>query len=215
LIVANTVLGRRIGRIGFGAVLLAGTALLVHRLTSPSIESAHAWIVVVGTWGVAIVTYLVASRLGSLRRLRRPDELAKAGLVLPSVGVAVLMPITIHLPFVIFGEGGRSAFDEWAELSLAITGPTHIALAGLVLIRAFQLATSDRALSPWAIYLVCVVVSCIPYAFLFFIPPALVALTGLPMLALMKLLGHIADAERTEASELPHAIAMIRSASPH
>jgi hypothetical protein len=185
--------------------------VLVQRIEAD--VPAHASIVVAVTWAAAFAVYVIASRIASRQPMRQPDAFVRAGLVFPSVGLALLLPITIHLPFLAFGKGGGEAFDEWARLSLEITGPAHIALAVLVTIRAFQLAASDHALSPWTIYFLTILVSCIPYAFLLFIPPTLVAITGIPMLAVMKRLATIAGDERAETEDVPHAIAIVRAAS--
>jgi hypothetical protein len=202
-----TVRGRRAGRIAFGAVLLAGAALLVHRLTST--DHPRAAQVILAAWGTAFAAYAVAGRLGSRRALDHAGELEIPALVVPSLGAALLLPLTLHLPFAAALSRELRAFDSWAQLSLLITGPTHLALAVLAALRARQLALGVPALSPKWIYGLCVAVSCLPFG-IFVIPPLLVAATGLPLAGLMVWMGSLAARERARAASetLPRAIAV-------
>lgn len=203
-----TVRGRRAGRIAFGAVLLAGAALLVHRLTSAAHPRAAEVILV--SWGTAFAAYALAGRLGSRRALDHAEELELPALVVPSLGAALLLPLTLHLPFAALISRELRAFDNWAQLSLLITGPTHLALAVLAAFRARQLALGVPALSPKWIYGICVAVSCLPFG-IFVLPPLLVAATGLPLAALMAWMGSLAACERDQAASetLPRAIAVV------
>jgi hypothetical protein len=202
-----TVRGRRAGRIAFGAVLIAGAALLVHRLTSADYPQAAQ--VLLGAWSFAFAAYAIAGRLGSRRELDHVGELEAPGLVVPTVGVALLLPLTMHLPFAVGMSHDLKAFDNWAQLSLVITGPTHVVLAMLGGIRARQLAHGPASLTPAWIYGICVAVSCLPFA-IFVLPPLLVAVTGLPLAALMSWTASLAAHERRLAPSqtLPRAIAV-------
>jgi hypothetical protein len=202
--------GKRVGRIAFGVVLLAGAAILVQRLAS--LDEPQSRRVILTTWAVAFAAYAIAGRLGSRRVLDHAGELAVPALVVPSVGAALLLPLTLHMPFAMLVAPGAGAFDDWAVISAVITGPTHLVFAALAGERARQLAASDPAqspLSPLKIYGICVAVSCLPFALLV-IPPFLVMMTGLPMLGGLALMDWLAARDRLAATAeaVPRAIAM-------
>lgn len=202
-----SVRGRRIGRIAFGAVLLVGAALLVHRLITA--DDPRAGRLIFMTWGAAAAAYVIAGWIGSRRALDHAAELEIPGLVVPGVGLALLLPLTIHLLVAAVMVRELLWFDEWAQLSLVITGPTHVVLATLVAHRARQLATGAQAMTLVRIYVICVAVSCLPFAILV-LPPVVVALTGLPVVALMAWMEPLALRERRRAAAeaLPRAIAL-------
>jgi hypothetical protein len=205
-----SVRGQRVGRIAFGVVLLAGAGLLTHWLgTAGEPRSA---LVIVGAWAAAFVAYAIAGKLGSRRALAHADELATASLVVPSVGAALLMPLTLHLPFALAMTRDLDGFDGWAELSVFLTGPTHLALAALVALRARQLARGTRAIRTTVIFLICVGVSCVPFG-IYILPPIVVAMTGAPIAGLIELMESLAARDRVKAvaEALPHAIAVRRA----
>jgi hypothetical protein len=197
--------GRRAGRIALGGVLIAGAAVLAERLLHAAAPRAAA--VIGGTWAAAAVAYVVAGLWGARRALAEADELAVPALVLPSVGVALMFPLTSHLLFAVVLRS-VDGFDSWAQLALWFTGPTHAVLAILVAVRAVRLVTGRPAQSSLSIYWSCVAVACLPFAIMFMIPPALVALTGLPAIALLEWMERIAGDERYAASFVPRAIVM-------
>lgn len=202
--------GKRVGRIAFGVVLLAGAAILVQRLAT--LDEPEARRVILTTWAVAFAAYAIAGRLGSRRALDHAGELAVPALVVPSVGAALLLPLTLHMPFAALVAPGAGAFDDWAVISAVITGPTHLVFAALVGERARQLAAHDPAqpvLTPLKIYGICVAVSCLPFALLV-IPPFLVMMTGLPMLGGMAFMEALATRDRVAAADeaVPRAIAV-------
>src|SRR6185436_14441224 len=177
-----SVYGQRVGRIAFGAVLVLGAVVLVRRVATT--DDAGGAYLIPAVWAAAFAAYVIAGRIGSRRTLDNPDELASPGLVVPSVGVALLMPLTLHLPFALLIAREARAFDMWAMLSMIITGPTHLVLAALTAHRARQLATGRIPLSPMKIYGACVAVSCLPFA-IFVLPPVFVMLTGLALYPLI------------------------------
>jgi hypothetical protein len=204
-----TARGKRVGRIAAGAVLIAGAGVLVHRLVDGA-EPRSQW-VIPAVWAAAIVAYLVAGWIGSRRTLDHADELAVPGLVVPSVGAALLLPLTLHLAVAAAIAYPLREFDGWVLISVVFTGPTHLVLALLVGQRARQLATGVPALSPAKIYGICVGVSCLPFAILV-LPPLVVGLTGLPMAALMAWMGPLAARDRLHAMReaVPRATAVQR-----
>ncbi len=206
-----SVRGRRTGRIAFGAVLLVGMAILVHRVVT--LDHPRVTLLIPATWGAAFAAYLAAGWLGSRRTLDHAGELAVPGLVVPSVGAALLLPLTLHLPVGMLMSDRPDSFDQWALLSVVMTWPTHLVFAALVGCRARQLALGVPALRPVKIFGICVAVSCLPFA-LIVLPPLLVALTGIPLLALMVMMESFAERDhgRGLAEALPRAI--VRPALP-
>jgi hypothetical protein len=187
-------------------------------------DDAHAGLVMAGTWATAFAAYAAAGWWGSRRELAHADELAVPGLVVPSIGVALMYPLTVHLPIALLTGvdgllfplsaltsrsvllGGASAFDAWSRITLVITGPTYLLLAVLVADRAVQLARGKCARTPMAIYGICLTMTCVLYLMMFTIPPLIVAVTALPALGLMEWMQRIADGERAAACSAPRAI---------
>ncbi len=238
----NSIFARQVGRLAFGVVLLAGVTWLVAALGTASF--AHpmpyrpplripASEIIAVTWLAALaagaVARAIAGRFGGPRSL---DTRFAASLVVPAVGIALLLPITLHLLPMVALRGGRYLFDVWAMGSLWITGLAHLVFAGLCALRAHDLATGKRAILPSAIYFATVLTSCAPVVFLadgrvrfvtdmaldvgsdalLVIPPILVAFTALPCLRLLRALQRLADRERAEiaaAQQLPRAIAVL------
>jgi len=204
-----SVRGQRVGRIAFGSVLLAGTAIVAHRLWI--LDDPRLVYVIPPIWAAALAAYLAAAAIGSRRELDHADELAVPGLVVPTLGAALLLPITLHLPFVSAFARDFRTFDAWAAVGLVITAPTHLAFAALAAARARQLASGEPAISVRRIYTICVAVSCLPFA-IFVVPPLLVAATGLPLAALLAAMAPLAarDRERAADEALPRAVAVAR-----
>ncbi|HWO19211.1 MAG TPA: hypothetical protein VNO30_10550 [Kofleriaceae bacterium] len=205
-----SVRGQRVGRIVFGVVLLAGVGVLTHRLATA--RAPWVALVIVATWAAAFAAYAIAGRLGARRALAHEGELRAASLILPSVGAALLLPLTLHLPFAFALTRDLRDFDGWAELSMFLTGPTHLALAALVACRAWQLARGSRPIRTTAIFLICVAVSCVPFG-IYVLPPILVAITGAPIAGLIELSESLAERDRVKGGveALPHAIAVRRA----
>lgn len=204
-----TVRGRRCGRIAAGMVLIAGAVLLATRLwVEPEPAAART---LLSTWAAAALVYVAAALRGSRRTLAEHDELEVAGWVLPSVGMALLLPLTLHLPFVAAVDNAGDGFDFWAKASGVITGATHVVLALLVALRASQLARGQPAVRVLHIYWICVAVSCVPFA-IWILPPIFVAVTGIPLLVPLAWMPRLVESEREKAlSEVvPHAQARIR-----
>jgi len=205
----SSLYGRRAGRIAFGTVLFAGTAVLVQRLVhgGPLLGQAHAWQIIAATWiAAAVVGKIVA--VASSGSARDPQGMFKASVVVPSIGIALLLPLTLQMPFLL-GDGGAAEFDGWAKVSLPIAGATHLVFAALVALRASRLVEGGvaRVITPGQIYVIVIAVSCIPFALLYMIPPVIVALTGLPILPLLYAMKNLVERERAAVPELPRAIA--------
>lgn len=238
----NSIFARQVGRLVFGVVLLAGVTWLVVALGAASFvrPGPHGLLVRFPASQIIGVTWLGALVAGGAARAiagwfdgpRSPDARFAASLVVPAAGMALLLPITLHLlPMAALGAG-QYPFDVWAMGSLWITGLAHLVFAGLCALRAHDLAAGKRAISPSAIYFATVLTSCVPVVFLadgrvrfvtdmaldvgsdalLVIPPILVAFTALPFLWLLRALQRVADRERAEiadAQKLPLAIAVV------
>src|SRR5689334_7689657 len=120
----------RVARIVFGGILIAGAVLLY-----PASRHGLAAIVMPITWMVA---GLVAIEF--------------AALVVPSVGVVLMLPLLLHMPWAVFMANSLDGFDTWVKLSLVIVGPTHLVAAALVGLRAFQLTTGRKPMNLGLIY---------------------------------------------------------------
>src|SRR5512140_978435 len=113
----DRVIVRRKSRIAFGAVLIAGTITLV---TSALGRRGDATLIVVVTWALAIAAGWAVRRLASEGPDR--DRLGVAGLAIPIAGIALLGPITVHLPFaLLIGSGDLRAFSARVVMSAWIT----------------------------------------------------------------------------------------------
>jgi hypothetical protein len=210
----SQVIARRIGRIAFGAVLLLGVARLVTAAWSADLP--HRWMypgprldatAILGlTWLAAAIAGLVAWRIaGRLQLAGNVGTLFAASLMIPAAGIALLLPITLHLP-VVLALGDREAFDIWVEVSMWVTGLTHVVFAVTSARRAHQLVAGKPAWSPRKIYTVTVVTSCLPFVVLYAIPPALVAITALPFIPLLRAMERIVTREREELADAPHVL---------
>jgi hypothetical protein len=224
---------RRAARVAFGCVLLAGVAALlflrhIPRATLPP-EYFRRWAPTVGggafaipTWIFVLATWVaafVAAR--GARAIAMPmadvgDRLLIASLAVPGIGIALLLPITLHLPFLAaFGSVATFAerYDDWIDLSLRLVGPAHVVLAVLVALRArdlarpsgHALADPSSRLTPWRIYWLTVAASLVPGALTYGISTAVVAVTGVAIAPLLLLIPAIVERERAATPILPGA----------
>ncbi|MBA3503330.1 MAG: hypothetical protein M4D80_28760 [Myxococcota bacterium] len=195
---------RAVGRIVFGAVLLVGVAILVQRVIS--VRDPQAAKIIVATWIVAGFCGW-ASRQVTAPFAERANvhEIFTLSYAVPALGLALMLPISLHLVVAVpLGLAGE--LDDWVRLSLFITAATHVVFATMVTRRAIQLAQGRIAVSTRRIYTTTLVVSCIPFAVIFFIPPLLVGFTGLALVPLMDRMEGMIDRERSERAPLPMAI---------
>lgn len=218
----SQIFARRLGRIAFGLVLLVGVASLVTAAWSgspgprgaPRLGASQ----LIGlTWLIAVLAgALVRAIAARLRWRPAPEALFAESLMVPVAGIALLLPITLHLPVVLL-VADASAFDFWVMASLWITGLAHAVFAGLSVLRARQLVAGKPAVMPRTIYVATLITSCVPFVLLWAIPPLLVAITALPFVPMLRAMAHLVDRERAEiaavAHTLPRAVAVtVRSA---
>ena len=218
---AATVLARRAGRIAFGLALAAGMSLLAwFTLVDPRSSAlargldaragAHdvTAVIISGTWLAAAAGYLVV-RLGVWLAAPAPrgDALLRASLVVPAIGLALAVPLGLHLAICTLAGG---EFHEWASASVRAVGIAHLVFAATFALRAAGLArTSTPRISHQDIYLATVVASAIPLG-MFVLPEILTALTGLAVLPVLSAFDWLAERERGALPLLPAARARLR-----
>jgi hypothetical protein len=213
----SQIFARRLGRIAFGLVLLIGVASLVTAVWSgsPGTRGAShlgAARLIGATWlAAAIAGGLVRAVAGRLRWSQAPDALFAESMMIPTAGIALLLPITLHLPVVLLAADA-GAFDFWVMASLWITGLAHLVFAGLCVLRARQLVAGKLPITPRRIYVATLLTSCVPFVLLWAIPPTLVAITALPFMPMLHAMQRRVERERTEVDAvtraLPRAIAV-------
>lgn len=207
------VAARRAASATAGLVLLAGMVCLVvnafpdtfgrSALTaaSPYMVLGASWLAAIAGGALAYGTVRASPRLSA-----RPIGASRA-LVLVSVGVALLAPLTIHAIASTVVETTSEGFRNWVAASLVITSTAHIAFAGMVGVRAKRLANGQIAQRTQSIYVTTVVVSAIPFALLWGLPPLIVAMTGGFLLPAIRAMERYAIYDR-ETITLPYARAI-------
>jgi hypothetical protein len=214
----NQIFARRLGRIAFGLVLLVGVVSLAAAAWSGRVgaysPARFGTARLVGlTWFVAILAGAVVRAIAARLRWRpAAGALFAESVMVPTAGIALLLPITLHLPVVV-AVADAGAFDFWVTASLWISGSAHVVFAALCLLRARQLIAGRLAITPRAIYVATLLTSCVPFVLLWAIPPLLVAVTALPFVPMLHAMQRLVDRERAEiraVPELPRAIAVPR-----
>jgi hypothetical protein len=205
---AANVLGRRAGRIAFGAVLILGMAAQVYGALAASLAVGtvegltHSGLLLAATWGLALVAY-AAVRLGVSVAAPAPhgDAYLRKSLVVPAVGVALALPLSIHgVGFLVVGGD----FGSWVAVSLFVTGLAHLVFALTFGMRAAQLARGEARMTIRRIFLWSTCASILPIGF-FVIPVILTAVTGLFVLPALHAFDTIALRERDALPILPIA----------
>ncbi len=225
------IIARRIGRITFGGVLLIGVVRLIVAACTGELgreaiyngRGLDAARTIELTWLIATLAGVAAWRVAAHVRFApnppNPERLFAESLMVPAAGIALLLPVTLHMP-VILVIRDSAAFDVWVVASMWITGLAHAVFAITSVVRGKQLIAGEATWSPRKIYIATVVTSCVPFAVLYAIPPVIVAITALPFVPLLRAMEWIVVRERRELADaqhaLPRAIAVSRSrmASP-
>ncbi len=154
----ETIAARRRARIAFGWPLIAGAAAMVANGLSRHMH--FAWILL-ASWSLALVAGAVA-RVFPSRRM----PAAAPSLAIPMIGLCLVLPLTLHFEVGALIGWSAKEFDEWVDLSLVVTGPAHLAIAGLCAYRARELTTPPLvAIRTLTIYGYTIGVSCIPFGF--------------------------------------------------
>lgn len=207
---STAIFARRAGRIVASVVLLAGVVAVVAAAWSafdrppPELHIAE----LIGfTWLAAVVLGAAAHGLVILvRPAWRPEALLAESWLLPAGALALLLPITLHLLVAVALGSAGSEFDRWVRGSMIITGMAHLLFAVLCMLRAHQLLRREPAIAPGNIFGAVVATSCVPFVVLFAVPPVLVALTGLPILPLLRAMAPRIERERAELAAMPHLL---------
>lgn len=114
------------------------------------------------------------------------DRLETTSVSAPLVGIALVAPLSLHLVVGFVTTAGANdlvdAFDWWILVSLIVVAPAHAMLAWQCVRFAKKLRAwrgEGTPPSPWAPYGWTVLAGFFPGVILFFVPPVLVAITGL------------------------------------
>jgi hypothetical protein len=212
---STPIFARRAGRIAASLVLLVGVAALgvaawqcAHdRYGYREATRLHALPVLGVTWATALI--VAAAVHGAVRVLRpawRPGRLFVASWMLPAVALALLLPITLHALVALVCRASELGFDDWVHYSAIVTGIAHLVFASLCAVRVHRLLAARTAMTPQRILLLTVATSCVPFVLLLGIPPLLVALTGLPLLPLLRRIEPWIDRERDELAAMPEQL---------
>src|SRR4029079_6597395 len=108
------------------------------------------------------------------------DRHIVAGYTMPAMGVALMMPITLHLLFALVLDGAIAGFDAWCLYSVIFVGVAHVAFAVMVGRRAAAIVRVQEPMKVDSIYIATVALAGIPGVVLV-LPMLLVAITGVPM----------------------------------
>ena len=200
----TTVIARRAAYIAFGLVLLAGMGAIVWRTLHGHPDGAGQNLAL--TWLGAVVT---AALVWAVARIAKPvpggDELLRASLVIPALGLACVLPLSMHGLWALLINSTAHAYDNWFDTSLRVVGFAHVVFMLLFAVHARQLASSKRPhMSIAGIYGWTVLASCVPLG-MWILPELLTAITGLPILVLLHVFDAVAEREREALPALPLA----------
>jgi hypothetical protein len=204
----TNLIANRAARIAFGLVLLAGMLFIVtctittDKWLDHGPDDMHMWHLILGTWLAALIVAGVVRAVATLLHLGgNPETLRHAALAVPAVGIALLLPLTLHMPFIQLA--GSEFFDAWAFISLFAAGAAHVVFALFVLVRANQLVAGREPVSIKTIYLWTCVAGAVPVV----VPAIFVAITGIPCIRLLIYMERVAYRDRVATGELPFAVA--------
>jgi hypothetical protein len=205
---AAAVLGRRAGRIAFGAVLILGMAAQVYGAVAMSLACGtvkgppDSGRLLAATWCLALLAYGVTRLLVWVAGpAPRGDAFLRKSLVVPAVGIAIALPLSIHgVGFLVVGGD----FGSWVAVSLFVTGLAHLVFALTFGMRAAQLARGEARMTIRRIFLWSTCASILPIGF-FVIPVILTAVTGLFVMPALHAFDTIALRERDALPVLPIA----------
>jgi hypothetical protein len=134
------------------------------------------------------------------------DALLTASLVVPALGLAAVLPLSVHGLWALATHDSGRGFDNWIDLSIRAVGFAHVVFALLFAVHARQLASAERAgVTIGDIYGWTVLASAVPFG-MWILPELLTAITGLPILIVLHVFDQIAARERIALPALPRAI---------
>lgn len=195
----------RVSRLAFGVVMMAGAVVLVHDVLAfnrdhHAVGDGHAW----HAWQVIVATWLAATvaALPGLLVKDHGDRFRVASYVVPAAGIALLLPLTIHMPIALW-LSDADGFDIWCVYSGIFVGVAHLAFAIMVGLRARALVERREPIAVSTIYGVAIAMACVP-GLLVVLPPMITAATGVPILPLLYAMERWTQRERENAA-LPTA----------
>lgn len=202
--VMTAVIARRAAYIAFGLCLLAGMGAIVWRTLHGHADGAGHDLAL--TWlGAVIVAVLVWRAALVFKPVPGGDALLRASLVIPAIGLACVLPLTMHGLWALLIHSTAHAYDNWFDTSLRVVGFAHVVFMILFAVHAQQLASTKRpGMTIGAIYSWTVLASCVPLG-MWILPEVLTAITGLPILVVMHVFDELAARERTALPALPVA----------
>ena len=210
----ESVAPQRSARVAFGGVLVAGSVAMFVNLACGT--PVHFATLIIAIWLCALGAGVVARLWSAPLADDDPSRWAGLSLALPSAGIVMMGPLTLHLLAVPAAMVSRTmavmdGFDTWAFWSLVLVGHVHVVCAILAARRGFKLADpTQQAHSVLVIYGVGLALSLVPGIILLAVPTVVVALTGALLLPALTAMDQIAKRER--GPELPTlAIAIVRS----
>jgi hypothetical protein len=214
---AASVLGRRAGRIAFGVVLILGMAAVVYgAIVGPGAWSwlggwfahdvmhdrTHSIPLLAATWLLALVAYGITRSVVTVARpAPRGDALLRPSLVVPAVGIALTLPLSIHaIPFLLAGKD----FRGWVCASIVGAGLAHLAFALAFGIHAAQLARGEPRMTIRRIVKWSVIASLVPLGWVL-LPELVTAITGLFVVPVLHRFDALARRDRDALPVLPTA----------
>ena len=170
----------RLARVMAGIVLiLTAIAMIVGAMVS----SLGLYILVIG-WGISLLMMMLGRLWAAALKPQCPEDmLARWGLRLPMLGLALVMPMTLHaVVTVLIGKVTPMEFSGWIQLSSVIVGQAYIVLGWLVYQDANRIVNDVDAIPwtqrAWAVLWKTSAASCVPSIILLGVPPILTFMTG-------------------------------------
>ena len=166
---------------GMAGIVLILTAIAM--VTGAMLSSLGLHILVIG-WGMCLLVLMLGRLWATGLEPQLPGEaLARWSLRLPMLGLALVMPMTLHaVVTVLIGKLTPADFSGWIQISSVIVGQAYIVLGWLVYQDAGLIVSDVNAVPwtkrAWAVLLKTSVASCIPSIVLLGVPPILTFITG-------------------------------------
>jgi hypothetical protein len=131
---------------------------------------------------------------------RAGDRLLRASLIVPSVALAFVGPVSMHAPFALV-FGGPRAVDGSTAMSFLVVGFAQLVLAGLLVRRACRLVDGEPVMPPSRMLWIVLAASCVAGILAHAIPAFLTAITALAGLPLLYRMRFIVEEERRDLAD--------------
>lgn len=197
------VIARRIARISFGGALIFGALTIVYGVLEDWRRAPPAAFLLATSWLVALALGGIGLALARrVRWTRDPDFLLAPSVIVPMIGLALVLPLTLHLLVFAIADAAGSAFNEWVALSVLASGVAHLVLVLGVILRGRALVAHRATPTPGSIYAATVAGGAVPFI-VFLLPPVIVAVTALPFLWLLRHMETVVERERAALAGAP------------